>query len=87
MAGLVSGTSILFQNGEPAIFTRLISKVPAGTLLILKGAMIACIGPITAETAQKLGLAVDIVAADYTVDGLIEALLNDDPKISARNIK
>ncbi len=53
---------------------------------LLKGAVIACIGPITAETAQKLGLAVDIVATDYTVDGLIEALLNDDPKNSARNI-
>lgn len=53
---------------------------------LLKGAVIACIGPITAETAQKLGLAVDIVAEDYTVDGLVEALLKADPKSSARNI-
>lgn len=42
---------------------------------LLKGAVIACIGPITAETAQKLGLVVDIVPKDYTVDGLVEALL------------
>jgi len=53
---------------------------------LLKGAVIACIGPITAETARKLGLAVDIVAKDYTVDGLIEALLNHNPTNSARNI-
>ncbi|MHB0988106.1 MAG: uroporphyrinogen-III synthase [Bellilinea sp.] len=53
---------------------------------LLKGAVIACIGPITAETAQKLGLAVDIVPKDYTVEGLVEALLNADPKNSARNI-
>ncbi len=42
---------------------------------LLKGVVIACIGPITAETAQTLGLAVDIVPKDYTVDGLVEALL------------
>lgn len=54
-------------------------------LNLLKGIIIACIGPITAETAKKLGLIVDIVAEDYTVDGLVEALLNDKPKISARN--
>jgi len=53
---------------------------------LLKGAVIACIGPITAETAHKLGLAVDIVAEDYTTDGLIEALLNHNFKNSARNI-
>ena len=43
---------------------------------LLKGVVIACIGPITAETAQKLGLLVDIVPKDYTVDGLVEALLS-----------
>lgn len=53
---------------------------------LLKEAVIACIGPITAETARELGLAVDIVAEDYTVDGLIEALLNHNPKNSARKI-
>ena len=36
--------------------------------------LIACIGPITAATAEELGLHVDIVAADYTVSGLAAAL-------------
>lgn len=35
---------------------------------------IACIGPITANTAKDLGLKVDIVPAQYTVEGLVEAL-------------
>ncbi|MGQ9502243.1 MAG: uroporphyrinogen-III synthase [Anaerolineae bacterium] len=35
---------------------------------------IACIGPVTAETARQLGLRVDIVADEYTVDGLLRAL-------------
>ncbi len=35
---------------------------------------IACIGPITAQTARDLGLPVNIMAAEYTTDGLIAAL-------------
>jgi uroporphyrinogen-III synthase len=36
--------------------------------------LIACIGPVTAATARELGLHVDIVAEEYTIDGLLEAL-------------
>lgn len=39
------------------------------------GARVAAIGPITAGTARDLGLTVDVVAEEYTVPGLIEALL------------
>jgi uroporphyrinogen III methyltransferase/synthase len=38
-------------------------------------ALIACIGPITAETARERGLAVHLVADEYTVDGLVEKLV------------
>lgn len=38
--------------------------------------LVACIGPITAETAGEAGLLVDIVAEEYTVEGLLQALLN-----------
>ena len=37
-------------------------------------ACIACIGPITAQTAQELGIHVDIVAKEYTIPGLVLAL-------------
>jgi uroporphyrinogen III methyltransferase/synthase len=36
--------------------------------------MVVCIGPVTAETARKAGLRVDVVAHEYTVDGLMHAL-------------
>lgn len=36
---------------------------------------IACIGPVTAETAHELGLRVDIVAEDHTIDGLVDAIV------------
>jgi uroporphyrinogen-III synthase len=38
-------------------------------------ALIACIGPITAQTARDLGLRVDVVAERYTIEGLVEALM------------
>ncbi|MFW6079861.1 MAG: uroporphyrinogen-III synthase [Gemmatimonadota bacterium] len=35
---------------------------------------IATIGPITAETARRHGLAVDVQATEYTIPGLVDAL-------------
>ena len=37
-------------------------------------ALIACIGPITADTARECGLPVHVIAEPYTVEGLIAAL-------------
>lgn len=39
-----------------------------------RGPVIACIGPITAETAREAGLVVDVVAEVYTIEGLIAGL-------------
>lgn len=41
---------------------------------LLKGVKIACIGPITAATAEEEGLKPDFVAEDYTIDGLVEVI-------------
>ena len=41
---------------------------------LLEHARIACIGPVTADTARSRGLRVDVVAAEYTVSGLVHAL-------------
>ncbi len=45
-------------------------------LPLLGQAHIACIGPITAETARACGLHVDIIADEYTTQGLVNALLS-----------
>jgi uroporphyrinogen III methyltransferase/synthase len=37
--------------------------------------MVACIGPVTADTAASLGLHVDVVAGTHTIDGLVDALV------------
>ncbi len=39
---------------------------------------VACIGPITAQTARELGLRVDIEAQEFTIDGLVEAIVKSE---------
>jgi uroporphyrinogen III methyltransferase/synthase len=41
---------------------------------VLARKTVAAIGPITAATARALGIRVDVVAADFTVEGLVQAL-------------
>lgn len=48
----------------------------------LRGALIACIGPITADTAREMGLRVDMVAEEYTIDGLIEVLIRESEALT-----
>ncbi|MBL8779251.1 MAG: uroporphyrinogen-III C-methyltransferase [Acidimicrobiales bacterium] len=36
--------------------------------------LVACIGPVTADTARAHGLRVDVVAAEHTIPGLVAAL-------------
>jgi uroporphyrinogen III methyltransferase / synthase len=46
----------------------------ADAATLLAGKTVAAIGPITAAAARKLGIRVDIVAEEFTVDGLLHAL-------------
>ncbi|HZD10097.1 MAG TPA: hydroxymethylbilane synthase [Candidatus Binatia bacterium] len=43
---------------------------------LASGAAIACIGPITASTAHDFGLEPNVVAEEYTIEGLTAALLD-----------
>jgi len=44
----------------------------------LDGVRIASIGPVTSETARSNGLKVDVEAKQYTLDGLIQAILEQE---------
>jgi uroporphyrinogen III methyltransferase/synthase len=46
----------------------------------LEGVRMASIGPVTSETARSQGLQVDVEAKQYTIDGLIEAILERETK-------
>lgn len=43
---------------------------------LLKGMVIACIGPVTARTAKGLGMRVQIQPREYTIPGLTQAIVN-----------
>jgi len=38
---------------------------------------VACIGPVTAETAENMGFTVHLTAKEYTISGLLQALIDD----------
>jgi uroporphyrinogen-III synthase len=37
--------------------------------------VVVCIGPVTAATARAAGLAVEVVAAEHSIDGVVDALV------------
>ena len=47
----------------------------AGAEPTAAGYRVACIGPITMDAARRRGMEVEVVARDYTVAGLIQALV------------
>jgi uroporphyrinogen III methyltransferase / synthase len=42
---------------------------------LLLRSVVACIGPITQSTAEEIGMRVDVVATEYTIGGLTQALV------------
>ena len=62
-------------DAAPGIATKLRENVGGEVLPI-----IACIGPVTAQTARELGLHPHIEATTFTIDGLIEAIVSHEGK-------
>ena len=46
-----------------------------GSKALLQNLPLICIGPTTAATAKELGLKVDLVAQEHTVEGLVSAVV------------
>ncbi len=61
---------ITFTSSSTVV--NLLKIVPAVELL--KNVILAAIGPVTAETMEKYGLRADIVAEEYTIEGLVESI-------------
>ncbi len=43
----------------------------------LKNIKAACIGPVTAKTAERLGISVSVIADTHTTEALVEAIVNE----------
>ncbi|MDZ4246467.1 MAG: uroporphyrinogen-III C-methyltransferase [Dehalococcoidia bacterium] len=71
----------ILKANKPDVITFASSSTVRGLLSLLgkekdlmAGSIIACIGPVTASTARKAGLKVDIIAREFTIPGLVEAI-------------
>ena len=74
---LNNGSIDMITFTSSSTVTNFMSQLPADQASALMAkATIACIGPITADTARDLGLTVDLVAADFTIEGLCRAVVN-----------
>ena len=72
-AALEAGVDVLTFTSSSTVrhYAALVAERPPHGA---QEALVACIGPITAETARGLGYEVATVADEYTTDGLIRAL-------------
>jgi uroporphyrinogen-III synthase len=52
-------------------------ECPPHTEPCLDGIRLASIGPVTSSTLRELGLGVDIEAREYTIPGVVEAIVRD----------
>ncbi len=80
-AGLAQRAREIFGAGNPPDWVTFTSSSTVHNLLeavgadALRGVKVASIGPVTTETARAAGLTVTAEAREYTVDGLVAALL------------
>jgi uroporphyrinogen III methyltransferase/synthase len=51
-------------------------KIMGRNFSLPKGVKIACIGPVTAAAAKKAGLPVEVHQEEYTMEGLVQALID-----------
>jgi uroporphyrinogen III methyltransferase/synthase len=74
----------LFEDGQIDIVTftssstvrNLVANLPGPTpATVLSRCLVACIGPVTARAAKRLGIRVDVVAEEHTIAGLVEAIV------------
>ncbi|MGS0764143.1 uroporphyrinogen-III C-methyltransferase [Syntrophomonas curvata] len=56
-------------------FVRMVGKDKV--LSLNNKTRVACIGPVTAETAKSHGFKVDVTAREYTINGLLTAIIDD----------
>jgi uroporphyrinogen III methyltransferase/synthase len=76
MAALLKGQIDVATFISPSGLTGLEAMLTDRSLAeALAPVTVLCIGPTTAEAARALNVRVDLVAKKYTVDGLIETLL------------
>ena len=75
LAALEAGVDVLTFT-SPSTVRNFATMLGDRAASVAENALIACIGPITAQTVQDLGFEVGITARNYTTEGLVAALEN-----------
>lgn len=75
LAKLEAGEIQCITFGSSSTVTNFLAQIPAETLKIFPGLKLACIGPVTAATLEAAGLTCHIQPAEYTIPGLVQALV------------
>jgi len=73
-AMLMDGEIDVVTFASSSTVRYLVAGLGEDALSLLSRAQVACIGPITAQTATSLGLRVDVVASEHTIPGLVAAI-------------
>ena len=60
---------------SPSTINNFVRLIGSELKVLMEGVLVAAIGPVTSDAIRKLGLTVDIVAGEYTIPGLIDAIL------------
>jgi uroporphyrinogen III methyltransferase/synthase len=74
-AALASGSVDAVTFTSSSTVRHFVELVGAEGVRALGRAVVACIGPVTAETARELGMSVAVCPADYTAPALASALV------------
>ncbi|MDB4991267.1 MAG: Uroporphyrinogen-III methyltransferase [Myxococcaceae bacterium] len=74
-ARLEAGSIDIVAFTSSSTVQRLVEGLGAGASALLRRTVVAAIGPVTADTAARLGLPAAVVAREYTAPGLIAALV------------
>jgi uroporphyrinogen-III synthase len=62
---------------SPSTVRNLVQTLAPEDFTKLSKCKVACIGPVTVQAATELGVHVDIVAENHTIDSLVEAIVNE----------
>jgi uroporphyrinogen-III synthase len=73
LAALRRGVDVVTFT-SPSTVRNFLMLLGADARDLLRGAIIACIGPVTADAARELGLPVHVQPAGASAEGLVEAL-------------
>ncbi len=76
LAALDTGVDMLTFTSSSIVHHFLDQVGPERAQALAAHALVATIGPITADTARERGLRVDVVATEYTISGLVEAMID-----------